>query len=117
MTDKCNLILEEDTLETLRRLNQRQRRAVKVDPGNRCGVCARPIFMNPGLNKHNHTTGNMQFGADVQIWGHSGLQVAAGSVVVFSSRQAFHRPCFNVLHTQTILAGGHGGSISAPAVS
>lgn len=129
MTDKCNSILEEDALESLRRLNQGQRRAVKTDPGNRCGVCARPIFMSPGsLYKSHNTLGNLsshessQFGANVQVWGHNGLLVAPGSVVIFSSKQAFHRPCFNLLHTQTILAsstttntsGTNSTGVSAP---
>ncbi len=48
ITVKCNDILEEDTLESLRKLNQGQRRAVKVKPNARCLVCAKPLFMPPG---------------------------------------------------------------------
>lgn len=126
MTDKCNMILEEDALESLRRLNQGQRRAVKVDPGFRCGVCARPIFMSHGVSRNNNplnilgSENSSQYGADIQIWGHTGLLTSLGSVVIFSSKQAFHRPCFNKLHTQTILAnngiphvGGNNNSIGA----
>jgi hypothetical protein len=39
--------LEEDTLSSLRSLNQSRRRAVRVDATLRCAVCSRPLFMPP----------------------------------------------------------------------
>ena len=49
LNDKSNNILERDTLALLSKLNQGQRRAIKVEPNNlRCCVCSRPLFMFPG---------------------------------------------------------------------
>jgi hypothetical protein len=47
LTDSCKASLEDDTLSSLRSLNQSRRRAVRVEPTLRCGTCARPLFMPP----------------------------------------------------------------------
>lgn len=42
----CNGILENDALDSLRRRNQGQRRAMTIRPQSRCFACSRPLFMN-----------------------------------------------------------------------
>eukprot|EP01035_Chromulina_nebulosa_P019588 gene19588-25491_t len=94
VTDKCNMILEEDALDSLRRLKQSQRRAIKVDPSQRCNLCARPVFLPLGNN--SSIVGNeslfSQFGDDdVQLWGKNAFtSTDSANIVVFSTRQSFH---------------------------
>ena len=46
VTDRCNDILAEDTVDLQRRLNQLQRRSIKVNPREvRCMACSRPLFV------------------------------------------------------------------------
>ena len=47
LNESCNASLEDDTLTSLRSLNQSRRRAVRVEPTWRCSTCARPLFMPP----------------------------------------------------------------------
>ena len=93
LNEKCNEILEDDTLSLLRQLNQGQRRAIRLDPQLRCGVCARPLYMvsgsSKGINYHD-----LQFGPNVQIWGAPTIASNPGAAIVFSNKLACHRSCF-----------------------
>ncbi|KAJ1418625.1 hypothetical protein B484DRAFT_481595 [Ochromonadaceae sp. CCMP2298] len=48
LSARSNRLQEEDTLGLLRRQNQGQRRAMKVDAQIRCCACSRPLLMAPG---------------------------------------------------------------------
>lgn len=99
--DKCNDVLEDDTLSLLRLLNQRQRRAIKVDPQVRCVACARPLYITPGRINPNNSSGSSSSNSSIPhdstiIWGSSSYENAAGSSIIFSNKIAFHRKCFKL---------------------
>ena len=93
LNEKCNEILEDDTLSLLRQLNQGQRRAIRLDPQLRCGVCARPLYMASGSSKGSNFH-DLQFGSNVQVWGAPNIASNPGAAIVFSNKLACHRSCF-----------------------
>lgn len=98
LNDKCNGILENDTLSLLRQLNQDQRRAIKVDPQIRCSICARPLYLTAapssirsrGADIHN-------LGTDAKIWGPTSFLSLPDSAIVFSNKVALHKICFDTI--------------------
>lgn len=92
LNEKCNGILEHDTLTLLRQLNQGQRRAIRIDPQLRCGVCSRPLYMMSGSSKGSNI--DFQFGSNVQIWGSTNVTTNPAAAIIFSNKLACHRSCF-----------------------
>ena len=112
MTDQCNDILAEDTIDLQRNLNQLKRRALRVDPGGaRCSACAKPIFIPTdvvettlGLRERTNALGavkaikgsprelNPQTGS---IWGRPlPPAVHPSGVLVFGNKFVYHRQCY-----------------------
>jgi hypothetical protein len=92
------MILEEDALDSLRRLKQGQRKAMKVNPGSRCNRCAKPLFMNPGRIGASFISDSASFKElNYQIWGIPSNDTANGGVVIFSPKVNFHRQCYDAL--------------------
>jgi hypothetical protein len=99
VNESCNGILEQDTLSLLRQLNQGQRRAVKVEPGVRCAICARPLSLPPvhTTNTNNSSSSSKDIlGADVKVWGPASMISSRGGAVIFSNKLSVHRECFVV---------------------
>ena len=93
LSDKCNDVLEDDTLKLLKTLNQRQRKALKVDPNTRCSVCARPLFIPPGTSVDKFTSNSSY--ANQVIWAPMNAATLPGASIIFSNKIAFHRKCYD----------------------
>lgn len=123
VTDRCNDILAEDTVGLQRRLNQLQRRSVKVSPRElRCMACSRPLFVpgptaaaaasppspdqptTPGARAASFQDVTLLDGGGVvpsrHIWGPAAHVNAAAGVVVFSPREAYHISCYTAMGEQ-----------------
>lgn len=93
LSDKCNDVLEDDTLKLLKTLNQRQRKALKVDPNTRCSVCARPLFIPPGASVGKFASNSSY--ANQVIWAPMNAATLPGASIIFSNKIAFHRKCYD----------------------
>eukprot|EP01041_Mallomonas_annulata_P004675 gene4673-9267_t len=127
--ERSNAVLSVDTVELLRTLNHKQRRAIKVDPmQSKCLSCGRPLVLGPGTGPagHNNITnsnnnilflhaGNGILGEgavrnlDPQIWSsleshhhhfHHLKVDKTKNAVVFSSKHVFHQTCLEAIQNK-----------------
>jgi hypothetical protein len=126
VTDRCNDILAEDTVGLQKRLNQLQRKSVKVNPrATRCAVCSRPLFMTAAVSIANlgrrggagsSCDGDEAAAGDpnsegqavqrARIWG--GPVPSSSAVIVFSPKEAYHKLCYE----SRAAASGAGSALS-----
>lgn len=94
--DRTKNILQAETLTLLRNYNQGQRRAFKLDPGVRCALCSKPLYLPPGPPVVDVSSQQFPFRSSgsepsLDVWG---KQDPTGAVVL-SHRVVFHRPCLD----------------------
>src|SRR3546814_758207 len=93
--DRTKNILQAETLTLLRSYNQGQRRAFKLDPGVRCAVCSKPLYLpyGPPVGDINSQQFPIRSGSDssIDIWG----KQDPNGAVALSHRLVLHRPCLD----------------------
>ena len=99
LNNTCNDILEYDALDLLRRLNQGQRRAIKVSPlQQRCRVCTCPLYLPPGAIPTDPGFVRLVKSLKSELSEVCGLSTATDSgVIIFSNFASFHQHCFHAV--------------------